>query len=795
MNTIITQNSSEIHTNHTGCSLCNQPVLEKGIWLESVQFCCHGCQAVYEILSSKEALHTKENHPIFLQAVEYGLISNPTVNREGKKLSPDRWVIQIEEMWCPACATFISLMLGRLKGIRSSFVDYMTDLAAIDYDPMKISKEEILKKIRSWGYAPLEITDEKSKGRQFSLVWRLSIAFFCALNVMMFTYPLFSTFFDSSEEGIVPLLSWVSLGLTLPVVTYSAWPIYRRFYFGLKQGFLGMEALVVLGIAASLAVSIYEMAIGSHRVYFDTVTMLIALLLFGKTVEQKSKMTSKEAQFKLNLMLPRKGRKKIHSGQFEIVPIKEIFAGDLIQAYAGESLVLDGIVVAGDALLDESSMTGESTPILKKVGDPVLSGTMLLSGLLEVKITSGPEESSLKKLIRQVEGELLHKTKNQQKADLIAHWMTPLLLIIAFAGFFSFLSLGFSFQEALLRAISALLIACPCAIGIASPLAESRLIDAFSANGAIVRNRNLFEKLAKATLFVFDKTGTVTEGKLEVVKGLDSLSEKQKKRLKSLSSCSLHPVSRAIASSIMGETLSVENLQEVLGKGLSGFIEGATVSLGSPKWFQERKMNLQPLTTLNTLSCYEEGGVLVSQLELKDRLREGALNLPVRKILLSGDCEEAVSSLANSLGFLSYTACMNPLEKQQRVHQLRSQGEIVVFVGDGMNDAPSLAAADVGISVLQASDMAFHASDLYLLNGRLDLLEDLVALAKKGEKIQRQNFFWAFFYNALGIPLALAGMLSPLFATFAMTVSSLIVLFNSKRITSQGSLFRNSLKS
>lgn len=780
MNTIIAKNERTIHTNPVSCSLCGQRVKRS-----SSSFCCHGCQAVYEILSANQELSKKENHPLYLQAVKYGIISNPELTLPTAHAIAGQWTLQIEGMWCPACATLISLLMLKTKGVKACHVDYMTDMTAIDFDPMLTSKEELIKKIEKWGYKASEATNSSFKKREFSLTLRLVIASFCALNVMMFTYPLFSTFFDQAEEGVVPILSWISLGLTLPVVTYSAWPIYRRFYFGLREGFLGMEALVVLGIAASLSVSFYEMAIGSHRVYFDTVTMLIALLLFGKAVEQKAKFSSKEAQMKLHLLSPRKGRKRTEAGQFEIVSIKEIKSGDVIQILSGERVVLDGIVMGGDASVDESSMTGESTPIYKRVGDPVLSGSILLSGILEVKVTADCETSSLKKLIQQTQGALLHKTEISRLVDRIAQAITPAVLTVTTAAFAYFLSTGYGFQEAFLRATSALLIACPCAIGIAAPLAESSLIDVFSKKGAIVRNRSLFSKLAQATLFVFDKTGTVTEGKLELVNGLSALSDDQKTRLKSLSACSLHPVSQAISASIEGAAHPVQSLKEMPGFGVSGIIGGKSVSIGAARWMVARGVEVPALSSVHSVCCYEEEGYLVAQIELKDRLREGALNLPIKKLLLSGDREEPVKKMAELLGFSSYAACMTPLEKQERIRALKFQGEVIVFVGDGMNDAPSLAEAHVGVSVLQASDMAYQASDLYLLNGKLDLFQELVAVSIKGERVQRQNFFWAFFYNAIGIPLALAGILTPLFATFAMTASSLIVLLNSKRITSR----------
>ncbi len=782
MDSIITDSDESCHVNPLACLLCDQSIHSKSIESEKGVFCCHGCLAVFEILENQNALSGKLQNPLFLKALSSGVISNPELIAKEQVEGAKRWALEIKGMWCNGCAHLISLILSQCKGVLGSRVDYMTDFAAIDYDPMATSKEELKTALKKWGYQLSELDDPSRKSWERSHLLRMALAFFCALNVMMFAYPLYGTFFDADTEELAPILSYISFALTLPVVTYCAWPIYRRFYVGLKHGYLGMETLVVASVVSSMILSLYEMVNGTHAVYFDTVGMLIALLLLGKSIEQSTKFSAKEALLSLQFELPRKGRRVLGESKYEIIPLKEFAPGDLLQVFMGEKIPLDGIVIKGEGACDESTVTGEALPVAKGPGDCVVSGTILQAGSIQFRASSGKEHSAIAELSRMVQGELGEKDKTILKADRIAQAFTPLILAIGFAALPLLYLSGLSWIDIFVRILALFLIACPCAIGIAAPVVEARLVRCFSGLGAVVRNRALFSQLAKATLFLFDKTGTLTIGKPVVKLGINDLNAEQKSILKAICAQSIHPLAKAITAAIEIDPVDIDRVTEYPGKGIEAIHEDCLYSVGSLRWMSERGIELPFTQGDATLVYFCKDKVCLCAIELEDTLRRGADELPKPSVILSGDRTAAVRAIASKLAMETFQSEMSGQEKCAYVKEAKKRGETVVFVGDGINDTPALVAADVGISVLSSTDLAYHVSDLYLLSGNLGQLTLLQKISRKGEKLIAQNFFWAFFYNGIGIPLALTGWLSPLFATIAMALSSTIVLLNARRL-------------
>lgn len=764
------------------CALCDLDVGHNQIVEESLFFCCHGCHAVYKILESKQVLESFRTHPIFEQAVKSGLISNPDLieqirakNRSNPAEEQEKLHLEVEEMWCPSCAEVIKLILMQEKGISHCLVDYSTDLASIQFCPRYISKERIFKIISSLGYSPRKLEDLNDRSISFSLYMRFIVACFCALNVMMFSYPIYASYFNEEELGYAHLFSWLSFAATIPVATYSAWPIYRRFLNSLRVGLLGMEALIVIGTLSALALSTYELIMGSNRVYFDTLTVIVTLVLLGKMIESKAKISSKNTLYRLSQSLPKRGRKVVSAQQSQFVPLKEIQVGDSLIALTGEKVVLDGIVEEGEATVDESHLTGEAWPVSKKKGSLVLSGSILLQGTLQYRVAKNLKETALHKIIEMVEMEIDHKTPYVRKADVIARWFVPLVLVL------SLLSLAYSGEDRFATAMSILLISCPCAIGIAAPLAEAYTIGKLASIGAIVRNRGVLSILGKETVMIFDKTGTATTGHFQVTSGLNDLSQQHKSILKGLVNCSSHPVSVAIAQAISEPPVKVEYAQEVIGKGIKGSVDGKVYLLGSSSFLKIASQDE------GTTVYFAENGKCIGSIGLADQLRP---ELPAlieswhhcKSILLSGDGQKAVEEMAKQGGFKEWKGECSPFEKKEFIEKLRKDGEVVCMIGDGINDAPALTAAHIGISVISAKDISVQVSDLILSTESLAGLSEVCHVARKGRKVVRQNLFWAFFYNVVGIGLAAAGLLSPIFAAFAMGTSSFIVLFNARRL-------------
>lgn len=779
------------------CALCDNEISSRSIREGKRGFCCPGCHAVFNILSSTDQLANYQQTPVFQQAVKSGLISNPALLeqiRQNRLHLPENELVklhlEIGEMWCPACAEIIRLILLREKGVCNCVVDYATDLASVEFSPRYISKERIFELINTLGYRPSPLENAQRKV-SFSLYLQFIIAAFCSLNVMMLAYPIYATYFDYDDQGMGMLFAWISLAVSFPVVSYCAWPIWRRFSGSLRAGLFGMETLVVIGIGTAFGLSLYNLLHGSSQVYFDSLTVIITFVLLGKIIESRAKFSAKTALIRLAYAMPRRGRKRLLDGSYAFVPIKEIYPGDVVVAYTGEKIVLDGSVVEGEGTCNESLMTGEPMPVQKQINSKLVSGAILQSGTLAYRVTAKAEDSVLHRILDMVQQEIGHKTAYVRAADKIVTWFVPGVLLVALLAALTVLAFGFSLESALIRAISVLLISCPCAIGIAAPLAESHVINGLASLGAIVRNRGCLSLLGKETVFVFDKTGTITEGVFTILRGLESLDGKQLAVLKGLASQSTHPIAQAIANAIQLPATSVTHIEEHAGKGLQGRCETQKVYLGSADFISQFGFDISSKHSTEHTSTVYFASQAVFPIVLGDKVRKEAKDLgaalaPAKTMLLSGDSATVVETVAKACGFDSWYAGCSPVQKKETIENLRKHGQVVCMVGDGINDAPSLTAAHIGISMVSATDISIQVSDLLLTTDRLSVLPKIRSLAMQGQRIVKQNLFWAFCYNVIGIGLAACGMLTPIFAVAAMVASSLMVLINAQRIRPKG---------
>ena len=777
------------------CTLCQLEPRGTAIIDGTDCFCCYGCQAVYKVLDAKSQTTNFKTDPIFIAAVQSGLISNPELLDQirSHSISFDEIEIQrihfeVGEMWCPYCAEMIRLVLLQQKGIKNCVVDYATDFASVEFAPIYISKEKIFETIQSLGYHPKTWKEQGNPAVSRSLYLRFLVAAFCSLNIMMFAYPLYATYFDYDSEDAGTLFAWLSCITSLPVLTYSAWPILQRCWNSLKLGLFGMESLVVLGVSAAFGLSVYELLQGSNLVYFDSMTVIIAFVLLGKIVESKAKFTAKDSLMHLARALPRRGRKKQSDGSFQFVPLKEIVVGDVLSVCTGEKIVLDGVVVEGEGACDESLMTGESVPVPKSEGKRLLGGTMLQQGWLAYRVEGSIEDSALQRIINAVKGNLDQKSAYVRAVDPIVEWFAPAVAIIALLA----AVMAPNGAEGIIRAVSVLLIACPCAIGIAAPLAEAHLINSLAKMGVLVRNRGVLRYLGKETLQIFDKTGTLTEGHFQILSGMDHLGDSDKRVLKAMTSHSTHPISVTLFREINTEPCRLEKVEEYPSKGIKALYEGNEYFLGSASFLRQQGFAIEDREVLDIVTTVYFGSPQkqISELQLGDKIRasmkEVIAQMPVKeKMLLSGDSESVVAAVAKACGISSWRSLCNPLEKRNVVDKARQQGEIVGMMGDGINDAPALTAAHVGISVVNASDISIHVSDLLLTTDNPKVLLNMNSLAVQGRRIIHQNLFWAFFYNVIGVCLAAFGLLTPIFAASAMVLSSLFVLLNAQRIRSK----------
>lgn len=792
------------------CVLCSLPLPKHPIVDQEMAFCCMGCHAVYKILSIHPKVEAYKETALFKQALKSGLISNPALLQQIEEikvnLPEEEWKrvhFAVDNLWCPSCCDVIRLVLLKEKGIKHVGIDYSTDLGVIEYAPRYISQEKIFQLIKKLGYNASLLEDCERKAVSFSLYFRFAVAAFFALQIMMFSYPIYIEYFGADTKGYGLLFAWLSLASSLPIVSYSLWPILKRFFHGLRVKVFGMEALVVIGVSTAFGMSIFQLLNGSSHVYFDSLSAIVVFVLLGKIIESRAKFSAKEALIQLHRSVPRRGRKLFADGSLKFVPIKEIEVGDSMVISTGEKIVLDGVVVQGEGAVDESLMTGESMPIVKQLGAQVLAGSLLKTGAITIRVVRNAEQSMLQKMISLIEKDIgeqdtTSKTHYIRAVDQIVKWFVPAIILISlctglWVWLFAEPSQGTSPAEAaVLRSVAILLISCPCAIGIAAPLAESLLINALASMGAVVRNRGCLRFLGKESKVVFDKTGTLTEGKFRVLSGLDSLSQDQKAMLKGLTSQSNHPVSCAISESIEAFPVPFEKVIEFAGKGLRGETCGKFFHVGSMDFLKMQSITvpiIEPKSSQEIISevHFAEDGVFQTTLRLGDRLKKNAFKMveligPARAVLLSGDSTSATKAVANLCGIPLYKSQQSPLDKREFIENLKKNRETVMMLGDGLNDAPALAVAHAGISVVSATDLSIQVSDIFLTNDRLEMIPEILKLAKKGHKVIHQNLFWAFFYNILGIALAVFGFFPPLVAALAMVLSSLIVLFNAMRL-------------
>lgn len=783
------------------CSLCGLEITFSTIIDNGKVFCCHGCQTVFQILDLRNEILESKEHPLFIEALKNGIISNPILLQELENKTKSNPVsdtkehyFEIQEMWCYSCSELIKLVLLKQKGIHSCKIDYYTDLATVKFDPKAISKEDIYKTIENLGYKASPLTDFLEEKKNSSLKLRLSIAFFCSLNIMMFSYPIYASLFFKENESYTYLLAVLALIASLPLVSWCFWPVLRKAFNGIKVGFLGMESLIVLGVVSAFFLSIINLLKGKSEIYFDSMSSIITLVLLGKVFENKAKFSSKNTFLKLLRSTPKKARKRFEDGNYKIVPIKEISVGDLLMAVTGEKIVLDGEVLSGEGICDESFMTGEPIPCQKKKGDPLMGGSILQHGTINYKVTSTFEETLLHKIFDSIHNDMDHKANYSRIIDGIVRYFVPSILVISIvAGTFTYLFTNeSSFSEVIIKIISILLISCPCALGIAAPLAESYLIKKIAQLGGLVKNRAALARLAKITHFFIDKTGTITEGKFKILSDLEKIRKEDLSILKAMTASSTHPISITIHQEIQLSATTLDKVEEFSGKGIKAYKENEIFLFGSKKFLEQEgfsfleKNNVS--SRLTTEVFFGKKNDFVHAIFLGDEIKEDSKEFikklyPIYTFLISGDSKKCVSEVSKKCLFNKYYAEIMPLEKREIIENYKKNGAIIAMLGDGINDAPALTAAHVGFSVISASDISIHVSDIFLTTKNLTIIPEMINLAKKGQKIIKQNLFWAFFYNIVGISLAIFGFLTPFYAAFAMVMSSTIVIFNARRLS------------
>jgi heavy metal translocating P-type ATPase len=747
---------------------------------------------------------------LYQTSLKLGIISNPTdaapVSSSPPSLDGTReLVLQIDGMWCSSCSWLIEKVVGGEKGVAQANVMYASDTARIHYRPEVTSPEAISASIEKLGYHTADRdadSDHRAKERR-SLLIRMGVALFLMNNIMFFSYVIYVGYFQDLATEMKSLVPWVLLGFTTPAVLWCGLPIHRKAWASLKNGAPTMELLFSIGIFASFVYSIHEMFVGGDHFYFDTAASLVALLLVGKFLELMAKQGAAEGVKRLYQMLPKKVRILAPEGE-RLVSIEKLMPGDSFVVKSGEKIPADGVILEGNGTVDESLLTGESKPLVKKPGDSVIASSMNVNGHLTIQATVIGEGTVLSGIIRMVEEAISSKSGLERVVDRIARIFIPAVVVFSVAAGALNYAFGGSVEEALLRTITILVIACPCVLGMATPLALAAGIGYATRQGILIRDGETLQRLAAIDTVVFDKTGTITRGKFSLAECRPgNLGETEFLRLVGgLEQASSHPIALAVVEACLAKAIETTTAKDVLvadGKGLSGTVDGLRVTIGTESFVQSAGYHLSDgdaefaramRTAGNTVVVAGiEGNTSAGILVLGDELKQGVadavgacLTSKLHVSLLSGDSGATTAAVASRIGIDDFTGDMLPGGKIGRIAELQSAGRRVAMIGDGVNDAPALAKADVGIAMGNGTEIAVASSGVTLLRDDPALVREAILIARRTVVTMKQNLVWAFFYNSIGLVLAAMGLINPLLAAGAMLVSSLSVVLNSTRL-------------
>ena len=707
--------------------------------------------------------------------------------------------LRVDGMWCPACAWVIEAALSRQAGVLHAACRFATDSLRISYHPAETSPETLIDSVARLGYAavPRESAARASDRRQAFI--RFFICAFLSMNVMMFSIALYSGFFiDLGAEGVASIAGPIAVMASV-VYFYGGWPIHRRAWSGLRAGAAGMEALISIGSTSAYGYSLYQWLQGSIHLYFDSVSMLITLVLLGKLIEGHAKRRVQDALTSLFDLAPRKVRlctAEHPRGRF--VSAEQLRSGDRFRVTAMEQIVADGRVAAGSGEVDEAVLTGEARPMAVRPGETVRGGGRLLSGDLVIQATAACQDSLLGQMLTVVSASLDRQTAAEERTDRWLRFFVPLVTALAAGTLIFGLLQGWSTAEALLRAITVLVISCPCALGIAIPLARVAGLALASAKGILVRDFKAFEIMPVVDTVVFDKTGTLTTGRwrLEAVHTTAELDEATAVALAfglevdgGTGAASPHPVAREICRQAAERGLAPLPItaRRAGGDGISGTWQGRRVRIGSRAF-----CGLPPATASSSGPRGDGSHVyltladtLAATFSFADPLRPGsrstlkALSQSGCDLhLITGDGVGPARTVAARLGLAHWQAERSPLDKSAYIKDLRQAGGCVAMVGDGVNDAAALDAADLGVALYAGHPLGHEVSDITLMAGDPRQLLTFRRLAAAVHRKIRQNLGWSLAYNLVSIPVAMGGLLSPLVAVCAMLASSLSVTLN-----------------
>jgi heavy metal translocating P-type ATPase len=793
-------------------------------------FCCAGCRQVFDILfqaaGTVDPAAFKETE-LFKQCREKGIIPKSEADltaqlREERsaedfisagqqstdqqqtktdEASPEllSLTLNLGNMWCPACAWLIDETLKKIPGIGESRCNFSTDRLYVTYAPVRMSPEQIIAVVQKLGYQaslPGETPDAIERKKEFL---RFALSAFLTVNVMMLSFALYSGFFTELSAETITKISWPAFIMAGFVLAYGGYPFFKKAWAGIKRAAFGMETLIITGALSAFLYSTYNFFAGSIHLYFDTASMLITLVLLGKTLERRAKGKVVEDLDNFFGLMPTKVR--ICSDAFpdgRYAAVGQLTEGGIFRVSETEIVPADGRILTGSGAVEESALTGEPAPIDKKPGDMVKSGSRIRRGGFTIKAEKVGNDAILGQMMQIIEKTLLTKMPVEGKTDVILQWFVPIIIMLAGITAMACWFLGFSPEASILRAVTVMVISCPCALGIAIPLARVAGISISGKKGILVRNFAAFEMADRITAVVFDKTGTITHGNWTLQEIIVSAPFDEKRVLElaaGLEQDSDHFIGQEIQRQAQKRNIKPATIKKIRSEenGIMGRFNGDLVKIGSADFLQDTTVDLAMPAGAGELPQHSAcsyvymsiGNQPAAVFVFGDSIRAGA-RTTVEKLhdrgfqlaLVSGDGNETSRAVARIVGIHDAYGGQMPKDKATIVKALQDQSHLVAMVGDGINDAPALVQADLSLAVHSGASLGEEVADVTLMRAEPEQLIDFLSFAGAVNKKINQNLIFTFAYNVISIPMAMSGLLTPLVAVSAMLLSSISVIGN-----------------
>ena len=726
-------------------------------------------------------------------------------------------VLSIEGMTCSACSNGLEKYLNKQEGIKQASVNLVMANASIEYDEKILNIDNLNEFVRKAGFKSLgefkEIKVEKKNKKEkikFIVFTILAILLMYIAMGHMINLPILSVI-DVSKN---PIGYTICLFIFAVVFMIYGFDILRNGYKNLIHRTANMDTLVGIGVISSFFYSVYNMMLlfnGNndviHHLYFEAVVMVIYFIKLGRYIDGLSKDKTKEAIQKLVKITPESATIKV-DGREKNVTIDEVRKEDIVISKPGERISVDGEIVEGKTHLDESFITGESKPIAKSIGDKIIAGSINYDGYIEYKAEKIGKESAISEIVKLVIEASNTKAPIAKIADIVSGYFVPVVIIISILTFIIYLIMGYGFESSLITFVTILVVACPCSLGLATPLAIVVSEGKCASNGILIKKSEVLENAQKINTIVFDKTGTLTYGKLKIaeIKNFSDMSDNKLLQLVgSIESKSTHPIGKAFTEYLKDnklEVLQVKEFGNVSGFGIIGKINDTKFVIGNSKILESYKIEnvyekeeKKLAKKGNSIVYVVQDNQIIALIGVNDIVRDNSKevinelnNKSIDTIMLTGDNKQTAEKIAEDISISKVMADVLPNEKTNIIKQLKQENRYVMMCGDGINDSPALATADIGVSVKSGTDIAMDSSDVILTNNDLSSIVKLIDVSKKTIKIIKQNLFWAFFYNVLMIPIAIGVLkpigisISPMVASLAMVFSSITVILNTLRL-------------